>query len=80
MKEELRIYLESLINDIPNYVYECLLSFFCLGLVILLGIKRKILWRDAAALLLIAYILFIYCLTVFCCVAKDVREYDYIPF
>jgi len=28
MKEELRIYLESLINDIPNYVYECLLSFF----------------------------------------------------
>ena len=79
MKEELRLYLESLINDLPQYVYEGLMSAFCIGIILILVIKRKKGWRGIAGLLLTEYTFLIYCLTVFFRAVKDMREYDYTP-
>ena len=80
MKEELSLYLESLTNVNPQYVYEGLLSVFCIGFVLLFVFKKKIVWRGITGLLLIEYIFLIYCSTVFFRIVREERKFDYTPF
>ena len=80
MKEELRLYLDSLINGVPHYMYEGLLYLFCIGAVLIIVCKRKRAWEGISWLLLTEYIFLIYCSTVIFRVVRGVREYDYTPF
>ena len=81
MGEEFRLYIISLYQDIPQEVYEGLLSIFCLGVVSFLGWKgfKKGL-RYSAVLLLIEYIFLLFCSTVLFRAAKEIREYNFTPF
>lgn len=74
MIEELKTYLVSLIDDVPLYVYEGLLSVFCIGTALLLAFKGKRAWRGVAKLLLVEYVFLIYCSTVLFRAAKELRE------
>lgn len=78
--EELKTYLVSLANGVPLYVYEGLLSVFCIATALLLAFKGKKAWRGVARLLLVEYVFLIYCSTVLFRVAKELREYDFTPF
>ena len=78
--EELKTYLASLIDGVPLYVYEGLLSVFCIGTALLLAFKGKKAWRGVAKLLLVEYAFLIYCSTVLFRAAKELREYDFTPF
>ena len=80
MIEELKTYLVSLIEDVPLYVYEGLLSVFCIGAALLLAFKGKKAWRGVAKFLLAEYVFLIYCSTVLFRVAKELREYNFTPF
>ena len=64
MSEELKSYIILLIDDVPHYVYEGLLSVFCIGAVLLLTWKGKKSWLGIAKLLLVEYVFLIYCSTV----------------
>jgi len=80
VREELRLYLVSLINDIPQYVYVGLLTILCIGgtSVVVLKMKRAI--RAVIWLLLTEYVFLIYSLTVFYRGIRKERVYDYTPF
>ena len=78
--EELKTYLVSLIDGVPLYVYEGLLSVFCIATALLLAFKGKKAWRGVARLLLVEYVFLIYCSTVLFRAAKEIREYDFTPF
>ena len=80
MIEELKTYLVSLIDGVPLYVYEGLLSVFCIGTALLLAFKGKRAWRGVARLLLVEYVFLIYCSTVLFRAAKELREYNFTPF
>ena len=57
MQEEFRQYVISLYKDIPQEVYEGLLSVFCIGLVVFIAWKGfKTGFRYSAILLLVEYI------------------------
>ena len=56
MSEELKSYIILLIDDVPHYVYEGLLSVFCIGAVLLLAWKGKKSWLGIAKLLLVEYV------------------------
>ncbi|MBO5628974.1 MAG: VanZ family protein [Aeriscardovia sp.] len=84
-QEELRInavrYWNSLFTDIPDYVFQMLLSLFCLGTVVFLiwkGVRKG--GILTARLLLIELMIVIYCSTVIFRKAGDVRGYDLHPF
>lgn len=64
MSEELKAYIIILIDDVPHYVYEGLLSVFCLGAVLLLTWKGKKALLAIIKLLLAEYVFLIYCSTV----------------
>jgi len=54
MKEQFRQYIINLYHDIPQEVYEGLLSIFCIGLVVFIAWKGfKTGLRYSATLLLI---------------------------
>jgi len=81
MREQFRQYIINLYQDIPQEVYEGLLSVFCLGLVIFIawkGFKKGL--RYSATLLLVEYIFLIFCSTVIFRVACETRKYDFHPF
>lgn len=80
MKEEFRAYIITLINDIPQSVYEGALSILCIGIVIFLVWKRKNAGRYIARLALLEYTILIYCSTVICRVAKVSRDLNFKPF
>lgn len=80
VKEELRLYLDSLINGVPHYMYEGALYLFCIGAVLIIVCKRRRAWKGISWLLLTEYIFLIYCSTVIFRVVRGVREYDYTPF
>ena len=81
MSEEFKQYVISLYQDIPQEVYEGLLSVLCLGLVVFIAWKGfKIGLRYSVALLLIEYIFLIFCSTVFFRTPGDTRQYDFHPF
>ena len=61
MREQFRQYIINLYQDIPQEVYEGLLSVFCLGLVVFIawkGLKTGL--RYSATLLLVEYIFLLY--------------------
>ena len=65
MREQFRQYIINLYQDIPQEVYEGLLSVFCLGLVVFIawkGLKTGL--RYSAVLLLVEYIFLLFCSTV----------------
>ena len=81
MSDEFKQYIISLYQDIPQEVYEGLLSVFCLGLVVFIAWKGfKIGLRYSVALLLIEYIFFIFCSTVIFRAIGETRQYDFHPF
>ena len=81
MKELFVRYIINLYQDVPNNVYEGLLSVFCLGLVLLIALKgfRKG-WKLSARLLAIEYIVLIYCATVIFRVYSETAGHDFTPF
>jgi len=81
MREQFKQYVISLYQDIPQEVYEGLLSIFCIGLVIFIAWKGfKTGLRYSVALLLIEYIFLIFCSTVFFRTTSELRKYDIHPF
>ncbi len=80
MKEEFRTYIITLINDIPQSVYEGVLSILCIGIVVFLVWKGKNAGRYIVRLALLEYTIMIYCSTVLCRVVQDSRGYNSIPF
>lgn len=81
MKEQFRQYIINLYHDIPQEVYEGLLSIFCIGLVVFIvwkGFKTGL--RYSATLLLIEYIFFLFCSTVIFRATGATRQYDFHPF
>ena len=81
MREQFRQYIINLYQDIPQEVYEGLLSVFCLGVVVFIAWKEfKTGLRYSVALLLIEYIFLIFCSTVFFRTTSELRKYDIHPF
>lgn len=81
MRDEFKQYIISLYQDIPQEVYEGLLSIFCVGTVLLLvwkGFKTGL--RYSAALLLVEYIFLLFCSTVIFRATGETRQYDFHPF
>ena len=81
MREQFRQYIINLYQDIPQEVYEGLLSVFCLGLVVFIawkGLKTGL--RYSATLLLVEYIFLLFCSTVFFRTTSELRKYDFHPF
>lgn len=80
MKAEFLVYWNSLWNDIPIWVYEAGILVLLAGLVICLltcGIRKGL--RYSLGLLLIEYVLLIYCSTVFFRNTGKL-QYDFMPF
>lgn len=81
MQGEFKQYIISLYKDIPQEVYEGLLSIFCIGLVVFIAWKGfKTGLRYSATLLLIEYIFFFCCSTVIFRATGATRQYDFHPF
>ena len=81
MSDEFKQYIISLYQDIPQEVYEGLLSIFCVGTVLLLVWKEfKTGFRYSAALLLVEYIFLLFCSTVIFRATGETRQYDFHPF
>ena len=81
MQEEFRLYIISLYKDMPQEVYEGLLSVFCLGVVLFIafkGVRTGLRWSSV--LLLIEYIFLLFCSTVIFRTAGATRRYDFHPF
>ena len=81
MSEEFKHYVISLYQDIPQEVYEGLLSVFCLGLVVFIackGLKKGL--RYSANLLLVEYVFLIFCSTVIFRSIGAISQYDFHPF
>ena len=81
MREQFKLYIISLYQDIPQEIYEGLLSVFCLGIVLLVtwkGYKTGL--RYSAALLLVEYIFLLFCSTVIFRTPCQARQYDFHPF
>lgn len=81
MSEEFKHYVISLYQDIPQEVYEGLLSVFCIGLVVFVawkGLKTGL--RYSAILLLVEYVFLIFCSTVIFRATGEISKYDFHPF
>ena len=81
MQDEFKQYIISLYKDIPQEVYEGLLSVFCLGVVFFIafkGIRTGLRWSSV--LLLIEYIFLLFCSTVIFRTTGETRQYDFYPF
>ena len=78
MREQFRQYIINLYQDIPQEVYEGLLSVFCIGLVVFIawkGFKSGL--RYSAILLLVEYIFLLFCSTVIFRTTGETRQYDF---
>ena len=81
MRDEFRQYIISLYKDIPQEVYEGLLSVFCLGVVLFIAFKGvRIGLRWSSVLLLIEYVFLVFCSTVIFRPTGETRQYDFHPF
>jgi len=81
MREQFRQYIINLYQDIPQEIYEGLLSVFCLGLVVFVAWKGfKTGFRYSANLLLVEYIFLLFCSTVIFRTPGETRHYDFHPF
>ena len=81
MREQFKQYVISLYQDIPQEVYEGILSIFSLGLVIFIAWKGfKTGLRYSAILLLVEYVFLLFCSTVIFRATGETRQYDFHPF
>lgn len=81
MQDEFKQYIISLYKDIPQEVYEGLLSVFCLGVVLFIAFKgERTGFRWSSVLLLIEYIFLLFCSTVIFRPTGESRQYDFHPF
>ena len=81
MRDEFRQYIISLYKDIPQEVYEGLLSVFCLGVVLFVAFKGlRTGFRWSSVLLLIEYIFLLFCSTVIFRPTGETSQYDFHPF
>ena len=81
MRDEFKQYIISLYKDIPQEVYEGLLSVFCLGVVFFVAFKGiRTGFRWSSVLLLIEYIFLLFCSTVIFRPTGETRQYDFHPF
>ena len=81
MRDEFRQYIISLYKDIPQEVYEGLLSVFCLGVVLFIAFKGvRTGFRWSSVLLLIEYIFLLFCSTIIFRTTGETRQYDFHPF
>ena len=81
MQGEFKQYIISLYKDIPQEVYEGLLSVFCLGVVLFIAFKGlRTGFRWSSVLLLIEYIFLLFCSTVIFRPTGETRQYDFHPF
>ncbi len=81
MQGEFKQYIISLYKDIPQEVYEGLLSVFCLGVVLFIAFKGvRIGLRWSSVLLLIEYVFLVFCSTVIFRPTGETRQYDFHPF
>ena len=81
MREQFRQYIINLYQDIPQEVYEGLLSFFCIGLVVFIAWKGfKTGFRYSTILLLVEYIFLLFCSTVIFRATGETSKYDFHPF
>ena len=81
MREQFRQYIINLYQDIPQEVYEGLLSVFCLGVVLFMvfkGVSTGFKWSSI--LLLIEYIFLLFCSTVIFRPTGETSQYDFHPF
>ena len=81
MREQFRQYIINLYQDIPQEVYEGLLSVFCLGVVLFMvfkGVRTGFKWSSV--LLLIEYVFLVFCSTVIFRPTGETRQYDFHPF
>jgi glycopeptide antibiotics resistance protein len=81
MRDEFKQYIISLYKDIPQEVYEGLLSVFCLGVVLFVafkGLRTGLRW--SLLLLLIEYVFLIFCSTVIFRPTSETSQYDFHPF
>lgn len=81
MREQYWQYIIDLYNDIPEWVYEGLVSVFCLGAVLMLafyGFKKGL--RYSLGLLLVEYVLLLFCSTVIFRVYNESERYNFHPF
>jgi len=65
VQDEFKQYIILLYKDIPQEVYEGLLSVFCLGVVLFIafkGVRTGFKWSSV--LLLIEYVFLVFCSTV----------------
>lgn len=80
MKEEFRSYILTLVNGLPQSVYEVAFSILCIGIVVFLVCKGKKSGRYIVRLVLLEYTILIYCSTVICRVVKASRGHNFSPF
>ena len=80
MKEAIKSYTNSLINDVPHSTYEVLLSVMCIGIVLLLAWKERRAGRYIAGLLLVEYSFLLYCSTVIYRKVLPEKQFDLMPF
>jgi len=81
VQDEFKQYIISLYKDIPQEVYEGLLSVFCLGVVLFIAFKGvRTGFRWSSVLLLIEYIFLLFCSTVIFRPTGETRQYDFHPF
>jgi glucan phosphoethanolaminetransferase (alkaline phosphatase superfamily) len=81
VQDEFKQYIISLYKDIPQEVYEGLLSVFCLGVVLFVAFKGvRTGFRWSSFLLLIEYIFLLFCSTVIFRPTGETRQYDFHPF
>lgn len=81
MRDEFKQYIISLYKDIPQEVYEGLLSVFCLSVVFFVAFKGiRTGFRWSSVLLLIEYIFLLFCSTVIFSPTSETRQYVFHPF
>lgn len=80
MCEELKTYIFSLIEDVPQNVYQGLSSVFCISALLMFTWKGKIVWQGIAKLLLTEYVFLIYCSTVIFREVNPSRKHFFTPF
>ena len=81
MKEQFRQYIINLYHDIPQEVYEGLLSVLCVGTTLFIAWKGfKTGLRYSAFLLLVEYVFLLFCSTVIFRTPGETRHYDFHPF
>lgn len=80
MKEAIKSYTNSLINDVPHSTYEGMLSAMCIGIVLLWAWKGRRAGNYIVWLLLVEYSFLLYCSTVIYRKMLPEKRFDLMPF